>query len=129
MKCDWTIKINLPPYVFFLRFQNEYGIIIESISQTDLSYDVKVWDSDERLKVVESKVFPDGFRLDTDIFYIKESTVGNSHGNEQRVVRDVLLKVLRPMENNSYYEYKGAVKFGNAWRLIDCICQVIHILR
>ncbi|CAG2197352.1 unnamed protein product [Mytilus edulis] len=74
----------------------------------------KVWDSDERLKVVESKVFPDGFKLETDIFYIKETTAGNFHGNEKKVVNDVLLKVLHPMENNSYYEYKGAVKFGNA---------------
>ncbi|XP_071139054.1 uncharacterized protein PF3D7_1120000-like isoform X2 [Mytilus edulis] len=105
------------------KFDNDYQIIIESMSQTDLSYDVEVWDSDERLKVVESKVFPDGFKLDTDIFYIKESTAGNFHGNEKKVVNDVLLKVLHPMENNSYYEYKGAVKFGNAWRLIDCICQ------
>ncbi|XP_063436734.1 uncharacterized protein LOC134718174 [Mytilus trossulus] len=110
------------------KFQNEYGIIIESMSQTNLSYDVEVWDSDERLKVVESKVFPDGFKLDTDIFYIKESTAGNSHGNEKRVVNDVLLKVLRPMEYNSYYEYKGAVKFGNAWRLIDCICQDMYMV-
>ncbi|CAC5359905.1 unnamed protein product [Mytilus coruscus] len=111
----------MPP--FLLRFQNEYGIIIESISKKDLSFKAEPWNSDEWLDVLEGKEFPGIFKFYTDIFHIRESTAENPCEGNKVSATDVRFKVLFPTENSSYHEYKGAIKVGKAWNRIDYSIQ------
>ncbi|VDI43193.1 Hypothetical predicted protein [Mytilus galloprovincialis] len=107
-----------------LRFQNEYGIIIESISKKDLSYKAEPWNSDERLDILKSKEFPEGFKLHTDIFHISQFKTDG----KRIPAKDIRFKVLLPAENSSYHEYKGAIKIGKDWKLIDYSIQVGYMV-
>lgn len=90
-----------------------------------MSYKADPWNSDERLNVLESKEFPDMFQLCTDIFHISESTSVNPRKGARVPAKDVRLKVLLPSEYSQYHEYKGAIKVGHSWMIIDYIIQVI----
>lgn len=90
-----------------------------------MSYKADPWNSDGRLDVLESKVFPDMFQLCTDIFHISESTAVNPRKGARVPAKDVRLKVLLPTEYSPYHEYKGAIKVGNSWMIIDYSIQVI----
>lgn len=69
-----------------------------------MSYKAESWNADERLGIITGNVFSDGFKLETDIFYIKETTAGTNHHTNKESVKDILIKVPFSKENSSYYE-------------------------
>lgn len=115
---DWLLKIPLVIYVVFFILRARKPQIV-----ADLNVKTEPCTTEQRLEVLESKIFQDMYKLYTDILHISKLTPEGI-----RVpAKTIRMKVLLPTENSSYYEYKGAKKVGKTWTLIDFSIQVLLI--
>lgn len=104
------------------RFDTGHGIIIEGIFPKDFTCEVVPWTSDERLNIINNNVFPDGFTLETDLYFVKNSKTGDPLDGNTIPAENMLLKAILPKEKtyaNKYFKYKGAVRFDNTWKLLE----------
>lgn len=114
---------------FCSRFDSGHGIIIEGIFPKDFACDVVPWTSDERLKIMMDGVFPEGYRLETDIYYIKGSKAASSLDRSPILTENITLKAMLQIRDvNVDYHYKGAVRLDNAWKFYEAqVCCSLEV--
>ncbi|CAC5399315.1 unnamed protein product [Mytilus coruscus] len=106
--------------LYYKKFDTGRGIIIEGIFPQDFSCDVEPWSSDERLKIINDGVFPEEYMLETDIYYVKGSKAAGSLDKSTILTVNITLKAMLQTRNEHFdYQYKGAVRFDNAWKFYE----------
>ncbi|VDI43617.1 Hypothetical predicted protein [Mytilus galloprovincialis] len=100
-------------------------MVIEGMLRRSFSCDAVPWDNlDDRSTILMVQPFPDGCKLETDIYYIKESTTGLPLTQMKTPAENVHLKIKpykRNIQKSLFCQYRGAVRFEGTWNLVEPI--------